>query len=124
MYSVEPVDRETWWRDSEGAPSHISGLYLLWQVLSESLRAGQPRSESEAELARVTGTSEIPQPILAHLSEAQNSANELLSFLETLDEDDDSPMCMRMGVRLAAEIANALDPVKLGDVLKAEEARS
>ncbi|HXR91087.1 MAG TPA: hypothetical protein VN750_12510 [Steroidobacteraceae bacterium] len=122
----KPVEPGAWWNDPpKGSPSHVCGFYLILEILARSLRtANQQRSEAEASLAKICGTSDIPQLILDHLKEQQRRANELLSLLEQFDERDDAPIWVRIAVRTAAGLTEALDDLTLGRVLKAEEASS
>lgn len=73
---------------------------------------------------RPATVAELPEALASHLLEQQTRMSELVSLLERLDEDDDTPMCMGIAVREARELERALDSMTLEKVLSGTEVAS
>lgn len=59
--------------------------------------------------------------LAAHLAEQRDRVTELLSLIEQLDADEDTPIYTRIAVRMARELEDALDDVTLSKLLVAQE---
>lgn len=110
---VEPVDLKGWWKDTLNGPSHVCGFHSVLRALQASLR------EPPAETAEAADDV-VPEALEDHLREQHTRVSELLSLLQRLDEDDDTPMCTRIAVREAEELERALDTITLSGVLKGQ----